>query len=835
MTQRLGRSLPSGVAAIACAVVLAAPRSAAADELIATRAQPLDEISHTVSVRIADGVAIYTVQRQFLNRGKLAEEARLAIDLPTGAAATGLRIRAAGAWHTGELLDRELAADRYRELTGLGVHDARDPALLFWVSSTQLSLQVFPVLPGKTNTVEYTLTVPTRYAGGRYWLTYPRVDPAAAKASPELRRLVAPVVTVQPAWSTSAGGISVDGKPAAAGAPIALAAHAPPRWRAAGDDLAAAPADPDAGPPAPERYGASTIAVPASDVELRYTVARLRVELQHPNLEDVSLELATPAGELLPVASGGLDELGAAGSYEVRLPAPTRAGGRWRLVARSGSTGTEAGALQRWSISFGGAAFSSADTPVLIPGGAESGALAVVSVEPPAGASWTGRLGRVVASPAHAFTRLELDAAPRLSSLPKRAQVVFVADASISAGEEHLAAQLAILRAYLAHVPDAEVEVIAVRRTARRVFNRFAPAPEALRLLDTAVRGGAFALGNGSALDEGAQLAATLLAGRPGPHRVLLATDERMRSSLSESTALASLSRLAPSAVVHLVLPTEDFSAKRPSLARAESSTFAALATAHGGIAAQVVTQPGGTLAAPADLVPVVLELVRPTRIEGIAVAGAAPTSFASVLHEGQGLRVLDAAPAADAPASLSLTGQLWSTPVRLELAATPAFSTAAAAFVIASDDHASLSDAELRAVALSARAVSPVTSYLAIEPGVRPSRIGLEDNGTGWGTIGSGSYGSIGSGCGGFGVVRARPALSSLVDVTSCVRRHGPVDPWSVRLDVETTRDEIVDVKLVSGTGPLASCITEAVWATRLDPAFSAELDTHTVEFSGP
>src|SRR5690606_17881837 len=151
---------------------------------------------------------------------------------------------------------------------------------------------------------------------------------------------------------------------------------------------------------------------------------------------------------------------------------------------------------------------------------------------------------------------------------------------------------------------------------------------------------------------------------------------------------------------------------------------------------------------------------------------------------------------AASAPSALTLTGQLWSDPIRLELAAAPAFSAATAAFVFGADRHDHLAEAELRAVALAGRAVSPVTSYLAIEPGVRPSKIGLdEDEGDGFemGLFGVGRYGTI---CGGTGRSTApQTELASLIPTAACVRAHAPADPWTVELAIETTRDEIVEV----------------------------------------
>ncbi|HWU91255.1 MAG TPA: hypothetical protein VN253_28505, partial [Kofleriaceae bacterium] len=549
---------------------------------------------------------------------------------------------------------------------------------------------------------------------------------------------------------------------------------------------------------------------------------------------ELLLELVTPAGERVQVADGGAVTLAPRAAFEVALPSPARAAGRWRLLAWSSST-ARTGTLARWTLTLGDQTFGSADTPVLIPSSLDANpALATFSVAPPPIATWAGRLGRVVASGAHAFSRLELDAAPRLSDLPKQAQVVFVVDASHSAAPL-LDAQLAILRAYLAHVPDAELEVIAVRRAAKRVFGRFVPARDAARLLDDAVRAGALAPGNGSALDEGAKLAAQVLAGRPGPHRVLLATDELLRPSLTDAAALASLAALAPSAVVHVVVPAgvapsaapATAAPVRPSLARDDAAPLSLLATAHHGIFARVDGLPSR---AP-DLAPVVLELVRPTRIDHLAAS--AHLTVDDTLPEGEGLRIFESdRTAATAPASMTLTGALWSDPIRLDLSATAPFSTAAAAFVFGADLHGELSEPELKTLAYAARAVSPVTSYLAIEPGVRPSKIGLGRDGTGWGTIGTGRYGTIGHGYG--AGTPMSPDLQSLIPTAPCLRKHPPSGAWSIQLAVETTKDEIVDVSVRRGAGPLAACLTETVWSLRLDDRFDQPRDSFVIDLSG-
>ncbi|MGB1016440.1 MAG: VIT domain-containing protein, partial [Nannocystaceae bacterium] len=157
--------------AVALATALTGTR-ASADTLTPTLSQPVREVSHAVDVRIVDGVARYTVRRTFANAGVRADEASVSIDLPPGAAATGLRIRARDRWYRGELLEAELARKTYQELTSLGAFDPKDPALLQWVWADRLHLQVFPIFPKGANTVEYTLTAPVRYREGRYVLTY---------------------------------------------------------------------------------------------------------------------------------------------------------------------------------------------------------------------------------------------------------------------------------------------------------------------------------------------------------------------------------------------------------------------------------------------------------------------------------------------------------------------------------------------------------------------------------------------------------------------------------------------------------------------------------------
>jgi hypothetical protein len=174
----------------------------------------------------------------------------------------------------------------------------------------------------------------------------------------------------------------------------------------------------------------------------------------------------------------------------------------------------------------------------------------------------------------------------------------------------------------------------------------------------------------------------------------------------------------------------------------------------------------------------------------------------------------------------VTLTGMIWSDPITKELDADAAFSRATAAFVFGADEHQELTPDEMMTVAMLGRAVSPVTSYVAAEPGTRPSTAGF-----GYGTIGTGRYGTIGHGSGtgsGYGTGRGRkPTIE--VDPAACLRAHPQAHDWSATLEIETTKDEIVDV--TGPADPLAACLVEEAWKVRLDARFYEDREHYTVE----
>jgi hypothetical protein len=123
--------------------------------------------------------------------------------------------------------------------------------------------------------------------------------------------------------------------------------------------------------------------------------------------------------------------------------------------------------------------------------------------------------------------------------------------------------------------------------------------------------------------------------------------------------------------------------------------------------------------------------------------------------------------------------------------------------------------------LATRGQAVSPVTSYLAIEPGVRPSTEGIE-TGEGQG-FGSG-HGMLHMGA------KAKPKVDHAPELIRALRSawtschlHG-----AVKLTVETTLDEIVEVTDITPVATedanATTCIEAMTWALALPPSFDEQ-----------
>jgi hypothetical protein len=752
-----------------------------ADTLSATLGEPLKESAHQVAISVEGGVAYYKVQRVFANGGGRADEASLDIDLPASGGVTGLRIKARDTWYDGDLMEAGEAARLYEKLTGFGPFPAKDPALLQWVWPDKVHLQVFPVLPKSLSTVEYTLTVPTQYRHGRYHLSYPRdAGPGLAAASFSVDRTA-----------------RFDGQEIAAGRRFTLPPPAEEKpWEGG------VARDPHAS------YVFSSLLVKNGGV---IGNASLDLDLQHTYRGDLRVELVTPLGQSIVIHDReGASKNDVKGRFPLALPPGTRAPGLWRLVI-SDHAPRDVGTLHRWTLNFDQLSFTS-EAPLFIPDspeGVDDRGLVTIDLPAPPIDTVDARLGRVVASPRHGFVRLDVDAAPELRPLPRKASVVFVIDASYSQGEEGVARQLAVARAYLSWVPDAEYEIVACRRRAQRLFGRF----ESAARFDVKPP----ALGNGSELQTGVAAAVAALEGRPGPRRVVVLSDAALRTTFST----AEVAPIPSDMILHVALADPGSAEER----RDDAHALSPVARAGHGILLHL--SPGE------DARQVVLGLVRPIRIDHFRASRSPQArgsdsprsarladdfrvpglSVREVLPEGESVRVMTAL--ADPPRTVTLEGELWAEPWRRELAPGEAFSKATAAFVFSEHQYTDLDPREQMVVAMRGQVVSPVTSYIAIEPGTRPSRIGLRG-------AGGGSGSGYGAGRGALAarmvVSPLRPDVRALVApaIERCKQLHGA---GPLALEIETTWDEIVDVILKEGAGALGECAVEAVWAARLPP----------------
>ncbi|MDX2012651.1 MAG: VWA domain-containing protein [Myxococcaceae bacterium] len=416
--------------------------------------------------------------------------------------------------------------------------------------------------------------------------------------------------------------------------------------------------------------------------------------------------------------------------------------------------------------------------------------------------------------------RLEVDAAPVLEPAPIAPHVVFVIDASHSEGPAGIAAQLDLVPHVLANTPEAQAEVVVVRRAAERLFGTFLPVRDVpARLAAEAHR---LAPGNGSNLEEGARLAAQTLAGVPGPARVLLFTDERLRTSFTNERALAALEVLPRDSVVHVVERTSaDDAFLREE--RDDAAPLAPVAEAWGGVFFRVSGD--ARQEAPGDAARALLELVRPTRVDALHVEAArVDLGLQPSLQEGSTIRLHGVAE--HPPELITLTGKLWSRPFRRVVAVDDGLSRRLPGLAIGQEDlRTQLEDDELRSAAFLAQAVSPVTAYLAAPPNAAPSRIG--SLGLGMAGVGTSSCGCGGSSCS-VAWVTVRPALVDLHALLrdalepgqrACEAQLGLNAPS--RVIIETTGDEVVDVEVAGANAAMTACLTEAAWAVRLPDVF--------------
>jgi hypothetical protein len=521
--------------------------------------------------------------------------------------------------------------------------------------------------------------------------------------------------------------------------------------------------------------------------------------------------------QVFPVAAHGLKTV----EYTLELPTLYDNG---RHVVSVPPMGTEARAAQAVVTAAHASDALFADGKPLAPGSRipldHQVILSIVPHDPPpvGGALGVVRFGRE-----RVLMRTRFELAPRISEAPAGAYVVVLLDVSRSMAEGDVATEAAAARAYLGWMPRANVQVVAFDRVAHPLYDGFVSVERAIEDLDSYEP----ERHNGSHIDRALAVAGALLAKAPrgAARRIVAITDLRTRSALVPTQVKAAVARSG--AVVHVAT----IDSGNPSLARDDADPWAVVPRATGG----VLWHASGNAreAAEGEMEQVYEEWARPVRIDRVAVE--APELAAKTLEPpgslAEGMAFEDTRIAPAQASSVALTGEMWSRPVRTTLVPDANESRLWCALVFGSPLLGELDEREMMSLARCGHAVSPVTSLLAIEPGVRPSTEGLE--------VGEGMGSGLSHCKGGhvYGVEVPGPAFDHAAFLRSELARGwracgGDGRPATVTL--ETTGMEVVDVPsaAVEPDDPrLARCLGEVAWGLDLPGEFTQSFQSWTVK----
>lgn len=407
------------------------------------------------------------------------------------------------------------------------------------------------------------------------------------------------------------------------------------------------------------------------------------------------------------------------------------------------------------------------------------------------------------------FAHTKFALAAQLSDVPRDAYVVLGLDNSRSL--RHARADVvAMAKATMEHFKNAQVQILDFARRPNPRFSAFTDKRTALASLK---REGTAALtiesGNGSEIDVALAEAERLLAAMPStvPKRILFFTD----AMVPERITVRALSAAATGsdAIVHIVqVPGRP---KNGTIARDDEHAWAAATRQSGGLFWR---------ATPDDDCEACVELVRPTRLDKALYETASESEELGTLAEGDGLerRQLVSTPLRWA----SLSGELWSKPYRVTVHPNSDANKRWSALFFGQPELSSVSEAEMMVLARRGGAVSPVTSYLAIEPGVRPSTEGLDHSG-----VGSGM--GFGSGHGRLGASHHAPAVKTaktpfdphafLTELLQTAYIHCGGRTGTARVTLETHYVEIADVtvSMTPGDPTVFGCLEAMAWAVDL------------------
>ena len=427
--------------------------------------------------------------------------------------------------------------------------------------------------------------------------------------------------------------------------------------------------------------------------------------------------------------------------------------------------------------------------------------------------------GRLALRDTH-LAHVELALAGALSEAPRDLATVLVVDASRSMTRAQLDAQRALVAAYVRAAPPASyVQVVAFARRAHPLLAGWTAAAHAGPRVERALL--ALAPANGSNVDAGLVEAGRWLARLPGTPRVVVLGDERLATRLTKEVLVALPRRLPARTLVHAVaigdeVPGHDVERERPE--RDDDTALAPLAAATAGLAAR--TTSGTRFDATV--------LVRPISLDRVAVRapgwtaidaehGACEGLVDASLGEGEACAWWGRGRPSTGP--IVVEGYLWGRRVTRVVRPDPARGIELARALTATgtlDHEADLADE----IALAARAVNRMWSLYGEWGGPHAHPDALFGIGaTCCGPSGHGTIFGVGSG----GTFTGRPRLDLAPQLAGRVARCG-LGAHRVVADVETTRSEIVDVRVrvLAPVAPaearrLEACVADAIWDTAI------------------
>jgi von Willebrand factor type A domain len=439
-----------------------------------------------------------------------------------------------------------------------------------------------------------------------------------------------------------------------------------------------------------------------------------------------------------------------------------------------------------------------------------------------------------------ALAHWQLVLAPEISTIPSHAKIVLILDLSRSVDDIKSEAQRQVAISYLEHFADAslgaEVALLGFDREVHELSQGFVSAADAIQLLGAAPLQRRNGSDVGLALGRAADLLAD--ASKRDARRIVLLSDFETASRLQPDALESTVAR--SKAILHLVDASQ---MHEPELWRDDTHGWSQLAASSEGVLWYASVPDTWDDDEHRALGHAVLEeLARPVRIDQLALSLAGMpedadccTHYGESIGEGDGISdLMIVETSATQLSRLIVDGVVWNQPLHETAKPSAAAGDRWSALVFGSDVVWQLSEAEMMKLAMRGRAVSPVTSYLAIEPGVRPSTEGLEEWETGGlGLVGSGS----GGGGSGIGIGTGRLSFDKQAWLEGELR-----DGWARcggrgiagTVALETQTDEILEVALTQPNADARdvkrrACMEQVTWSVELPAGFQG-FETWTI-----